>query len=90
MPKESTIIDIYKQVQMNKSNSAIYSQLNRRCIDLRDDFEKQLTDGQKKQLQQFLSAREARDEQEVQEYFIEAFKIAVKLMNEVFYDGENN
>ena len=88
MPKEGAIIELYNQVQMNKTNSPIYKRLNRNCIEQRENFEKELTERQKEELEQLLRAREDRDEQEVQEYFIDGFKIAIQIMTEVFYKEE--
>lgn len=79
---ESIIIGIYKNVLENKELSPEYRQLSRKCIEQRDEFEKNLTEEQIKQLDNIFEERNIRDEVELREFFIEGFKQGAKIVSE--------
>lgn len=79
---ESIIIGIYKNVLENKELSPEYRQLSRKCIKQRDEFEKNLTEEQIKQLDNIFQERNIRDEVELREFFIEGFKRGARIVSE--------
>ena len=54
MEKESSILELYEYVQMNKTSSKEYSRKLRKFIEAKEDFDKQLIDEQKEQLENLL------------------------------------
>ena len=79
---ESIIIGIYKNVLENKEISPEYRRLRRKCIEQRDEFEKNLTEEQIKQLDNIFEERNIRDEVELREFFIEGFRRGAKIVSE--------
>ena len=53
-----------------------------RCIEQRDEFEKNLTEEQVKQLDNIFEERNIRDEVELREFFIEGFKRGARIVSE--------
>ena len=84
MEKESAILELYEYVQMNKTSSKEYSMKLRKFIEAKEDFDKQLIDEQKEQLEKLLELCGDMHGQEFQEYFIAGYTLATKLMAEVF------
>ena len=84
MEKESSILELYEYVQMNKTSSKEYSRKLRKFIEAKEDFDKQLIDEQKEQLENLLELCGDMHGQEFNEYFIAGFTLATKLMAEVF------
>lgn len=80
---ESIIIDIYETVLENKELSPEYRRLRRKCIEQRNEFEKNLTEEQIKQLNNIFEERNIMDEVELREFFIEGFKRGAKIASEV-------
>ena len=80
---ESIIIGIYENVLENKEISPEYRRLRRKCIEQRDEFEKNLTEEQIKQLDNIFEERNIMDEVELREFFIEGFKRGAKIVSEV-------
>ena len=80
---ESIIIGIYENVLENKEISPEYSRLRRKCLEHRDEFEKNLTEEQIKQLDNIFEERNIMDEVELREFFIEGFKRGAKIASEV-------
>lgn len=83
MPNESTIIDIYDKVLQDKNTSPEYNRLRRKCIEQRDKFETNLTEEQRKELDDLIEERTIMDEVELREFFIEGFKRGAKIISEV-------
>lgn len=54
MEKESSILELYEYVQTNKTSSKEYSRKLRKFIEAKEDFDKQLIDEQKEQLENLL------------------------------------
>ena len=79
---ESIIIGIYENVLENKEISPEYRRLRRKCIEQRDEFEKNLTEEQIKQLDNIFEERNIMDEVELREFFIEGFKRGAKIVSE--------
>lgn len=90
MIKESTILEIFDQVQMEKTISKEYKKLLHKYCDLRENFETKLNEEEKKELSELSDVFEDMGTIEMREYFIDGFSIAVKLMTEVFYKQNNN
>lgn len=84
MEKESAILEIYKHVQAEKETSEEYEIQRRKSIKLRDELENDLDPYQKEMLNNLIEQRTLAEEVEVREYFFEGFKIATRLMTEVF------
>lgn len=70
MEKEIAILELYEYVQMNKTSSKEYSRKLRKFIEAREDFDKQLLDEQKQQLENLLELYGDMHGQEFQEYFV--------------------
>ena len=83
MFNESTIVKIYKEVLATKHTSHKYNKLRRKCIKHRSEFECNLTEEQKEQLENLIEERTVMDEVELREYFIEGFKQGVKILSEM-------
>lgn len=77
-------MELYEYVQMNKTSSKEYSRKLRKFIEAKEDFDKQLIDEQKEQLENLLELCGDMHGQEFNEYFIAGFTLATKLMAEVF------
>lgn len=83
MFNEGTIVKIYKEVLATKHTSHKYNKLRRKCIKHRSEFECNLTEEQKEQLENLIEERTVMDEVELREYFIEGFKQGVKILSEM-------
>lgn len=83
MFNESIIIDIYQKVLQDKNTSPEYNRLRRKCIEQRDKFETNLTEEQRKELDNLIEERAVMDEVELREFFIEGFKRGAKIVSEV-------
>ena len=83
MFNESIIIDIYEKVLQDKNTSPEYNRLRRKCIEQRDKFETNLTEEQRKELDNLIEERAVMDELELREFFIEGFKRGAKIVSEV-------
>lgn len=83
MFNESIIIDIYEKVLQDKNTSPEYNRLRRKCIEQRDKFETNLTEEQRKELDNLIEERAVMDEVELREFFIEGFKRGAKIVSEV-------
>ena len=83
MFNESIIIDIYEKVLQDKNASPEYNILRRKCIEQRDKFETNLTEEQRKELDNLIEERAVMDEVELREFFIEGFKRGAKIVSEV-------
>ena len=68
---ESAILQLYEQVEMNKKNTPKYQELLRDFNDAREEFDKQLTDKEKEELENILLLLSRADGQEMEEYFVE-------------------
>ncbi len=90
MEKESAILELYEYVQMNKTSSKEYSMKLRKFIEAKENFDKQLIDVQKEQLEKLLELCGDMHGQEFKEYFIAGFTLATKLMAEVFINKNEN
>ena len=86
MEKESAILELYEYVQMNKTSSKEYYMKLRKFIEVKEDFDKQLIDEQKEQLEKLLELCGDMHGQEYQEYFIARYTLATRLVTEVFID----
>ena len=84
MEKKNAILELYEYVQMNKTSSKEYSKKLRKFIDAKEDFDKQLIDEQKQQLEHLLELCGDMHWQEFQEHFIAGYTLATRLMAEVF------
>lgn len=90
MIKESTILEMFDQVEMEKTTSKEYKKLLHRYCDLRETFETKLNEEEKKELDEFITIFEDMGTMEMREFFIDGFTIAVKIMTEVFYKQSDN
>lgn len=81
---ESVITDIYEKVLQDKETSPEYNRLRRKCIEQRNELEKNLTEEQIKQLDNLFEERNIMDEVELREFFIDGFKRGVKIISEVY------
>ena len=70
MEKESSILELYEYVQMNKTSSKEYSRKLRKFIEAKEVFDKQLIDKQKQQLENLLELCGDMHGQKFQEYFV--------------------
>lgn len=68
---ESAILQLYEQVEMNKKNTPKYQELLRDFNDAREEFDKQLNDKEKEELENILLLLSRADGQEMEEYFVE-------------------
>lgn len=68
---ESAILQLYEQVEMNKKTTPKYQELLRDFNDAREEFDKQLNDKEKEELENILLLLSRADGQEMEEYFVE-------------------
>ena len=71
MEKSSAILELYEQVEMYKDSTPKYQELLKNFNNVRDEFDKQLNDEQKKKLEEILNLLSIADGQEMEEYFVE-------------------
>ena len=71
MEKSSAILELYEQVEMYKGSTPKYQELLKNFNKVRDEFDKQLNDEQKKKLEEILNLLSITDGQEMEEYFVE-------------------
>lgn len=85
MLNESIIEEIYRRVVQEEEPSTEYKKEKSRNTQLRNELESTLTDKQKEQLNILIESRIVMEDIDCKEYFSKGFKIAVKIMTEVFY-----
>ena len=85
MLNESIIEEIYRRVVQEEEPSTEYKKEKSKNTQLRDELEMTLTDKQKEQLNILIESRLVMEDIECKDYFNKGFKIAVKIMTEVFY-----
>ena len=85
MPKESIIEELYNRMVQEEEPSTEYKKEKSRNTQLRDELEMTLTDKQKEQLNILIESRTVMEDIDCKEYFSKGFKIAIKIMTEVFY-----
>lgn len=85
MLNESIIEEIYRRVVQEEEPSTEYKKEKSKNTQLRDELEMTLTDKQKEQLNILIESRLVMEDIECKDYFSKGFKIAVKIMTEVFY-----
>ena len=85
MPNESIIEALYKKMVQEDEPSTEYNKERRKNIELRDELESTLNEEQKEQLNILIESRLVMEDIECKDYFSKGFKIAVKIMTEVFY-----
>lgn len=71
MEKSSAILELYEQVEMYKGSTPKYQELLKNFNKVRDEFDKQLNDEQKKKLEEIFNLLSIADGQEMEEYFVE-------------------
>ena len=71
MEKSSAILELYEQVEIYKGSTPKYQELLKNFNKVRDEFDKQLNDEQKKKLEEILNLLSITDGQEMEEYFVE-------------------
>lgn len=71
MEKSSAILELYEHVEMYKGSTPKYQELLKNFNKVRDEFDKQLNDEQKKKLEEILNLLSITDGQEMEEYFVE-------------------
>lgn len=85
MLNESIIEEIYRRVVQEEEPSTEYKKEKSKNTQLRDELEMTLTDKQKEQLNILIESRIVMEDIDCKDYFSKGFKIAVKIMTEVFY-----
>ncbi len=85
MLNESIIEEIYRRVVQEEEPSTEYKKEKNKNTQLRDELEMTLTDKQKEQLNILIESRIVMEDIDCKDYFSKGFKIAVKIMTEVFY-----
>lgn len=85
MPNESIIEELYRKMVQEEEPSTEYKKEKNRNTQLREQLEMTLTDKQKEQLNILIESRILMEDIECKDYFSKGFKIAVKIMTEVFY-----
>lgn len=70
---ESSILQLYEQVEMYKTSTPKYQELLKNFNDARDKFDKKLNDEEKETLENVISLLSRADGQEMEEYFVERF-----------------
>ncbi len=85
MQNESIIEELYRKMVQEEELSTEYKKEKRKNIELRDKLESTLNEEQKEQLNILIESRILMEDIDCKEYFSKGFKIAVKIMTEVFY-----
>lgn len=84
MEEESKIAQLYYQLGEEKQSSPKYKVKQEKYIRQKGKFEKLLNKHQKKEFQKVIDLINDMNSQEIEEFFIEGFKLATKIMTEVF------
>lgn len=85
MKKKQAILELFNNINAEKQNSSEYDTLLKEFNILREKFDKQLCNNPKEDLQRLIDLTKDMTLIEKQEFFIEGFSLATKLMTEVFY-----
>ena len=85
MKKKEAIIKLFNNINAEKENSSEYNTLLKEFNILREKFDKQLWTDPKEELRRLVDLTKDMAVIEKQEFFIEGFTLATKLMTEVFY-----
>lgn len=85
---ERAILQLYELVEMYKDSPPKYKKLLREFNEARAEFEKKLNEEQKKELANLLPLLSNAHGQEMEEYFVEGFSLATRLITEAFYKEE--
>ena len=90
MAKKKVTKDLYGSILEEMTSTEKYQELLSAYAEMKEDFEKDLTEEQKKQLLVLSDLSVDMNEELNFQVFCEGFGLAVKLMNEVYYKEENN
>lgn len=82
---KSAILELYQKVQQDKLNSPEYTKVLRKFNNCREEFDKKLSEEHRQQLTSILQIRSDIEGVGTKDYFIEGFKLATRLMTEVYY-----
>lgn len=82
MFRKSIIEEIYRTMTQENRTSPEYAKQQRKNIILRENFEKTLTEQQKKQLDILIENRLVTESIISKEIFIKGFKIAIRIITE--------
>ncbi len=85
MLKKSIIEEIYRRMIQENKPSVEYLKLQKENIKLSDKFEENLTEEQEKQFEDLIEHRLIMEDTRVKDLFIQGFKLAIKIIAEVFY-----
>ena len=84
MIKNNTILELYYKLAGDKRTSIEYKELSRKQVKAKLEFEQSIEEEKSKQLEQLLNITYDMSEIENKEWFIEGYKIATKIMAEVY------
>ncbi len=84
MAENNTILELYYRIAGDKRTSFEYKELSRKQGKAKIEIEQAIEESQRKQLEQLLNITYDMSEIENKEWFIEGYKIATKIMTEVY------
>lgn len=87
--QESVILMLYEKVEQEMSSSNEYEEQISKFNILRDQFNKEITPEQQAELTILLQVKTDMESTTAKDFFIEGFKLATRLMTEVFYKEDN-
>lgn len=90
MKEESYIEALYDKVQQETTTTPEYKRLLRQCIETRENLEKQLNKNQREQLQKLIDIMNNMCSEETLKLFKDGFKIATKIMTEVYSEEDDS
>ncbi len=83
--QESVILKLYEQSEQEMSNSKEYTELLSKFNVCRDDLDDRLAPSQMEDLITLLQIKNDMESITARDYYIEGFKVATRLMTEVFH-----
>lgn len=82
---ESVILSLYEKTEQEMSSSKEYKEQISKFNILRDQFNKEITSEQQAELNILLQIKTDMESTTARDFFVEGFKVAIKLMTEVFH-----
>lgn len=83
---DSVILKLYEQVERENSSSTEYNEVLSKFNILRDKLDDEIAPSQMEELITLLQLRNEMESKTAKYFFVEGFKLASKLMKEIFYN----
>ena len=85
---ESVILALYEKTEQEMSNSKEYTELLSKFNVYRDQFNKKILPSEQEELTELLQFKTDMESITAKDFFVEGFKVATRLMTEVFHKDD--